>query len=468
MFFQLLSLIVCFVSVIVGDTTQSIDDLDYFPLNYRRNQSNHIDTNGLDSSPSNHNFDAATSAIDDDNDDGVCGGTFRDRQVILNSPKYPRAYPRNSHCIYTFYSPFVCTSEFHIQFLDFTLETAPNCTKDRLTIGRDEILCGRVIGIMKYRASDGILRIVFSSDESIEEKGFKILITRLPCDGELPPTKRASSTTTTEKIVEITPPPQRGHPTSTENSLNGALHWDGIIPSEELELPSIHRKPFQPRTFQQSPQSIAPPLDGVLPPFFSTNPRDIPAQIPFAGLPFAGVARCCANAFNQKRFYLVSDGFPNGNPFSSDCVYHIRRNNPNICRLRIEFKYFLLGAPLPNDGPFGCVQNYLELDGRRICGCKSGMVYTSQWGADDRLLRLVNSANYPGVEGFVLDVIQEECPMRLTRQNDVFTSSGDTPNSKFFIGGNSVNRCLLDYGQWLRLTVDQSFQNRPMCMKRGA
>lgn len=112
-----------------------------------------------------------------------CGGAYQSQQTALLSPSYPDAYPANAQCTFTFQSPYVCETEFHIQFLDFALESSPNCSKDHLRIGSTEPLCGKVIGIMKYKSIEGMLRIHFQSDDSVQSRGFKLLITRLPCAG---------------------------------------------------------------------------------------------------------------------------------------------------------------------------------------------------------------------------------------------------------------------------------------------
>lgn len=472
-----LSIFLCILSASCADfggtqnNNNNNSDFDYFPLNYRNFKTtvrpNYIDSNDLESSVSNHKLNDITG--------NECGGIFRDRQVIIKSPQYPRTYLSNLHCIYTFYSPFVCSNEFHVQFLDFSLEATPNCTKDRMTIGSDEILCGKVIGIMKYHAKNGLLRIVFSSDEGIGDRGFKLLVTRLPClvsENAV----HVSVATTTEEIIEIISP-NKDQPTSIDQTFTSVSDWDGIIPSHEFELPKTYRHPIFTTEYQPSTQ-IPPPLtnnwasisnfapnNNVLPlvtPFIPPIVARGFAQSPGPLQPFAGYPRCCANSFHQNRFYLVSDGFPHSATQRSDCVYHIQRSNPNICRIRIEFKYFLLSSPQQNS--FDCTQNYLEIDGQRICGCKTGMIYISQWGLGDRVLRYVSAVGYQGNQGFILDVAQEPCPFRLSANREINLLL-ELPHSRFLFATSDANRCFLDYGQWLRLTADQLFLSKPVCIK---
>lgn len=417
-----------------------VDDYDYFPLNYRKPEFR----DGKSIGWPNH------KTI------GNCGGVHRDRQVIVESTDYPSPYPSNLHCVYTFASPFVCTSEFHIQFLDFELESSPNCTKDRLVIGSREVLCGKVIGIMKYEAPNGILRIDFSTDELGQEKGFKLLVTRLPCDDDFS-TNSISSTSaapppTTEPAFEIFAPVQVDDPFPASTPQPPAAPWNGAVPAHEFEVPANSLPSFNTQSFLVPAQRPFPagPDTAYLP----SSPGLQQPQPPALNVP-----NCCVNPFHQRRFYLVSAAFPYSGTQRSDCVYHLQRNNPNVCRLRIEFKYFLLGQP--HESQTNCPRDFLEIDGQRICGCKTGLIYTSQWLGGDKIVRYSNTFGLSGNQGFVLDVVQEECPLKrsaLIRQ----------PEPRFIRPFRDFNRCYLNYGDWLSIASNQFFLSKPVCIKNIA
>lgn len=128
---------------------------------------------------------------------------------------------------------------------------------------------------------------------------------------------------------------------------------------------------------------------------------------PLSPSPYPGLQQCCRNYFTNHRFYLVSPNFPVPNRRPTDCLYVIDRASPTTCRLRIEFKFYNHG----ND--FQCFEDFLEIDGQRICGCKSGLLYTSQWGFGPKVIRYRNTGyESTGFRGFVLDVVQESCPYR--------------------------------------------------------
>lgn len=398
----------------------------------------------------------------------LCGGTFRDRQVVINSPQYPNNYPKNLNCEYLFYSPFVCTAEFHIQFLDFLLEPSLNCSKDKVTIGADEVLCGQVIGIMKYKVKDGVLRINFITDSTIENMGFKLLVTRLPCtdDNSIEHTSKKYSTATSsyhqqtisnEIVTEIPRKDESEHHSHYENLLpEVAPKSNNNVPSNSWDVPpspidenfpQITHKPSCPDQTTSNglwTQVVAQPS-----PFVPNYPPTIPS--------------CCANVFNQKRVFIISARFPSSANFVDDCLYYIDRSQPNICRLRIEFKYFNLGIRQYNQ----CLNSFVEIDGRRFCGCRSGFVYHTPMSYGPKAIRFTNWPINRGTQGFVLDITQEECPIRRTLPIAPL-SKQIIPNmyhQNYLLDIIKPNRCYLDYAQWLRIVSNQNFLAQSICVR---
>lgn len=512
----------------------------------------------------NHRTDASAEI------DSPCGGTFRGRQTTIESPQFPHDYPPNVHCEYLFISPFMCRNEFHFQFLAFSLESSPNCVKDNVTIDEEDVLCGKVIGIMRYTADRGVLRITFSSDAHDESSGFRLVITRLPCVTEMGSGTNndmnygygivgigingwTNSTHTSSNGVQFNEVPKIESTLSTNVGYsppmnNGYPPYFGTIPISPqhpgqypiLAPPdNANDIPFIPNLYyypQHQPGLFPPPFDPYNPVYNTANcpqPNQHPTHFPtntqphipvtdtpaFNGQQYpvktdvtiphsvpptnqASIARCCLNNFNERRFFLVSPGFPNVQPtINEDCLYYIERNNPGICRLRIEFKYYLIG---PTDSRFGCFDNFIEVDGRRICGCNTGLVYTSQWGVGPKIIRFVRNNNVPyyGVKGFILDVIQEECPYRLIEDNRKslaelsssqqmssvdsstgFSANRHVPNIEFGInGGRNIEkanarffypntaglyggRCIFNYAQWLSLAANQFWLSKPVCLR---
>ncbi|XP_019847661.2 uncharacterized protein LOC105231258 [Bactrocera dorsalis] len=477
-------------------------------------------------------------------------GVYKTRQSVVESPNYPNNYPTSTCWDYVIRSPYRCPTKFHIQFLDFHLESSPNCTNDYLAIGVEndgddmDLLCGQVIGIKKYHTPGGILRLRFFSDSSpwTTARGFKLLITRLACERE--DYLRENLDTNDEDTEEVLAPssnfqpPQAIKPQLFRNWTLVEQHrpyptpplfgWNlpapppptiGNLYGPPLPNPQYNKltesiKPCKPEQTYLSPFPAYPQFpalgyrsNDVQQPVSSDQyvgdwqlgaqskqlsgeqeqtlktkslvksvndpqPRQQffgaalpgaqlaglqpsalpPLNAPFGVGPFgaaqppavedgsalfdntqgvvttASTQHCCTSSFHQKRFYLSSPGFPR-TAFTSllptqqrDCQFGLEKNADNICRLRIEFKFFDFGQTYVGTGATQgninvaistsrdvCTEDFIEINGERFCGCRTGYIYTSPWGLGAKQIRM--RMGYSGVpsSGFLLEIYQEEC-----------------------------------------------------------
>lgn len=120
-----------------------------------------------------------------------CGGTYRGFQYTIASPNYPRDYPDRLNCVYRLEADGLaeCEQEFHLQFLDFRLRPSDNCAGDYLQVGERHVFCGTTGGLRKFVGRNGSLSVVFRSDGRDADRGFKILVTAVPCGLKLSPLK---------------------------------------------------------------------------------------------------------------------------------------------------------------------------------------------------------------------------------------------------------------------------------------
>lgn len=290
-----------------------------------------------------------------------CGRTISRYQFILQSPGYPTNYPLNIKCEYILEGHHSCSTEFHFQLVDFDLPFSRNCS-NRLEIIGHESLCGISTGVRMYKTKIGQnLHLTFTSNRNKKTgRGFKIVITRLPC---------------------------------------------AKVPNAPLMQNSV----------------TVPPSTADLP-------------------------ECCADSFNSRRFFLASPGFPNSNNYQHDCIYKVYRANPNICRLRIHARYLWTGRAEAN-----CNDGFLEIDGKRLCGCQTDLDIISQfdqfWGNNPKIIRYKSSA-YPetNFNGFAIEVIQDECPTRYSPSLETNSSSSvpdaDNHNKvpQFYYYNDQLNR----------------------------
>ena len=112
-----------------------------------------------------------------------CGGDYSGYQYTISSPNYPERYPKKQECNYILHGSRYakCNQIFHLQFLDFKLPPSENCEQDYLMIGDRSLYCGDVVGIRRYPSKNNSLVLRFHSDDGRGGKGFKILVTTLPC-----------------------------------------------------------------------------------------------------------------------------------------------------------------------------------------------------------------------------------------------------------------------------------------------
>lgn len=494
-----------------------------------------------------------------------CGKVFHNRQVLIESPGYPISYQSNENCEFIFESPVDCKADYVIQFLDFQLESSSGCYKDKLIIGKRDVKCGKVIGIMNYRpTSDGILKILFRTDSDTEDRGFRLLVTRSPCnlpssnDGEIesetePTTEIQDDNTTTLKPNTIKRIFRLNDTNSKENQYlnpNNCDHGYNQINPSWPPTNSIPNNGFNPTpgvgqpANGYGPQSNVPIVPNYQPTFGTFYPTgnfyppqtnfyptsyfptvgyypNYPAsyypgaQVPNNGYPTTQptdcnypynpgntnlnpyypnaspnfntnfpypthvggpnvetqsqvlpntLRSCCQNNFNRREFYLSNLGVNRG---AEDCLYYIERAAPNICHIRIEFKHLIL-----EESPLGCIDDFIEIDGQRLCGCKSGLVYSAQWGLGAKVIRFKASGRTgdTGKHGFLLHVTQEQCPLRLLEQRirketkQQFDQRAEGPVSKFYYTNSFTNRCEISTLQLFRLAVDPLWYSRPICV----
>lgn len=180
----------------------------------------------------------------------------------------------------------------------------------------------------------------------------------------------------------------------------------------------------------------------------------------------------------NAHFYLVSPGFPRNPVTYSDCLFVIPpTNNMETCRLRINFRFF----NLPDPDERSCQQHYLVVDNKRICGCKTGLVYLTQLdNSRPKVIRYVNriAPNAFGQNnlpfGYLLEVQREGCPYRYRVGGAAGMSrrrgNAETVTNKFY-HNNLVaqhQRCpQFTFNDWMKVLANPLWgKKRPQCRAR--
>lgn len=99
-------------------------------------------------------------------------------------------------------------------------------------------------------------------------------------------------------------------------------------------------------------------------------------------LKYFSVRQSCGRSTDRNNTYFVSPNFPSTNTGGGKCEFTIRRQNPNICQLRIDFKHFTLAQPNAWNGV--CENDTLTVIGGTssvptLCGENKGQHSKSRW-----------------------------------------------------------------------------------------
>lgn len=283
-----------------------------------------------------------------------CGGVYTENEVVIASPKSQYGTEENITCEYIF-TDEKCSTEFVFRFLDFDLGDAPNCRDGGLEIQDQGVLCNKQVESKVYYSQNGTLKVKYFSRTLKQDGGFKILVTKTPC-----------SPNSVDKHVK-----------------RSALHHS----CSTFEVPSLSYSSMM-KTH----------------PFYYYHH---PYNWPLINLQNISENFCCADKYHHKHFIISSPKFPHTKNNPVDCVYRIFKANANICKLRLNFLFYWNGFQSES----GCSYGYLRIDGRDICGCRTGLKLTSSFIGDNSKVIEYKSVGQPSgaFTGFALEIIQDEC-----------------------------------------------------------
>ncbi|KAH8034263.1 hypothetical protein HPB51_022089 [Rhipicephalus microplus] len=320
---------------------------------------------------------------------GVCDYCLFDGEGNFTSYGYPLDYPPLLECTYRVKRVGGACS-LRVHFHDFDLEESPDCRNDYLAVA-DKRFCGR----RRYRGHTEIVEFPKDRDEVtfhlhtnplVSGKGFWIEVTRRPgfCD--------------TRKNVDVT---RRGAAPHVSAPTNATQTVAAVVPlappaGAACTAPPPHKQGRQtpvsaePRTAASAVRSMF--CDGfkllaslrvlllylvdtafIRPGFvdrqltlYEMGSRAHTAIVVLASV--LGSEQCsrrlgpCEERHSQEEFQLWSPGFPEPYATNQKCWYYIRRATDSVCGLELTFQHFEL------EQSDGCVYDYLDVDGQKLCG----------------------------------------------------------------------------------------------------
>lgn len=285
----------------------------------------------------------------------ICEICFTEVIGHIQSYDYPNNYPSNLNCKYKITAlPGNCMVQ--LSFEQFRLEFSERCDKDYLEINNIRYCGNQLEGAtceslitcslqMTYfylifasvlafnkKPEEVIIRFVTNGHKS--SRGFRASYTQLPCIGGVPSGQQQLTLQLQQQ--------QYGHRSPPEAQLESAPH----SPTHNPTHPQVHQQ-----------KTISP--SGV------SHYGSLPiAVVEGYNVVNASTARVpCDRVIHDMFFEIKSPNYPHYYPPNHDCLYSIRRADPNICTLRLTFVYFDLKGDYKD-----CSGDSLELDGSKLCG----------------------------------------------------------------------------------------------------
>lgn len=129
----------------------------------------------------------------------ACAAVHIEKQFTLKSPNYPKNYTANLDCHFLLKGPH-CPTYYQFEFLNFSLDSSQNCTRDRFVVGNQDVLCGSENKTKTYFAANGSLHLRFKTDEGSSGRGYSIKVTRRACERT---PKAVTEKTTAEHSLKV-------------------------------------------------------------------------------------------------------------------------------------------------------------------------------------------------------------------------------------------------------------------------
>ena len=242
---------------------------------------------------------------------------------VLRSENYSSGsgvYPTNLDCTYFVRKNSTKVCYLELSFIRFDVEASAQCQFDYLEINNVR-LCGSLAKETTrtyiFEGSEKLIK--FHSDASTSRTGFVIKVDQLECEGD----------------VIIRPKPLLSA-TTKDSSGGGGEYYSVKGPVTKLSTDTYPTKGIIPSS------SV---IKGI-----KNNSSNIP----------------CNQFFMSATFEIRSPGFPASFPVNSDCMYYIKKNGPNVCRLEVTYHTFSMDPADPSSAH--CKKHFLDFNGVRMCG----------------------------------------------------------------------------------------------------
>uniref|UniRef100_T1KQ91 CUB domain-containing protein n=1 Tax=Tetranychus urticae TaxID=32264 RepID=T1KQ91_TETUR len=303
---------------------------------------------------------------------GVDGSSIRrvpcdlvvfDARFEISTPGYPYIYPNNADCLFSIRRANYNICKLRLEFVDFDVASSLNCESDHLDI-EGERICGIISNntIREFDFHNYKIALRFRSGDYSSRRGFFIRGQQIECydHNKSPPYPSNSADFPSYSSYEnrnsfmssSAPLPQSGssgsyppspshqaRQTSQVTPLSGTINV-----SDNRETNSSSQPPINQQNIQEEIDSQQTPVQ----------------QFNSFGSPSS-----CDKTITEGFFELQSINYPSRYLAGSKCSIIIKKANPSVCHLDLMFIHFDVGSG-------SCTNDYLSIDGERLCGSISG------------------------------------------------------------------------------------------------
>lgn len=334
--------------------------------------------------------------------------TYKDREVFLELSSGVTSNKTTTNCSMVFRSPFNCPHPYSVQVIE---DNPEKCQHNfHMCIHHQRI----------YWTESGELEVHFTNLHRLHSTSYPAIlhVIRLGCD-----TKLKASVEALKEEIGTTPP------TITNRLRVEIMNSGGDFVTREDSFNSLTPANSQPHLTTSEGKKKN----------FLYAPKE------------------------NTHFFLTSPGFPRNPIGYSDCFFVIPRTDVQTCRLRLNFRFF----NLPDPDEKTCQYHFLVIDNKRICGCKSGLVYLTQMDNRPKIIRYVNRlSGQQRPFGFLLEVQREACPYRYlsgVAKRDVQRWRDVEPVSGFY-HSYIKQSCQFSFNDWMGVLANPVWANRrPQC-----
>ncbi|XP_055940019.1 cubilin-like isoform X2 [Argiope bruennichi] len=338
-----------------------------------------------------------------------CDALVRGQEGWIFTPNYPSDYDDHRTCDYVIQrlTPDTCKVEMTLN--DFDLEESDHCLNDYLDLrdGQQGVLCGALASGTKkqlqFRSGQYTMTLRFKTDKENTRKGFMIQLKQIPrsCGAANIPTGPSACNQYMDTFTGSVSSPgyPNGYPSNIRCAytirradsrickvlleirlLDFGRHTGGPCRGDYIEFPDLSRtcagypsrkivdflrgSDLLTFTFVSDGYGSGKGFDIEI----LQVPDSCATSSPPSRLPRPGDSQPCDQEVSSVTGHFTSPRFPNPYGPNERCRYTLRKVDPSVCSVELDFRRFELEYSGPR-----CSKDYLTLPSlNRLCGSISG------------------------------------------------------------------------------------------------